>query len=118
TTPPAPPGPSGPPGASRAAPAVPPGEHGALGDDVAERLGIELLGIELALQTDETAFLSSRGPHRLAELATMLYRARDHDGAARAWTLLGQTAWLRQDRAEALRSLDRAVELFDACPDT
>ena len=85
---------------------------------MAERLGIELLGIELALQTDETAFLSSRGPQRLAELATLLYRTRDHDGAARAWTLLGQTAWLRQDRAEALRSLDRAVELFDACPDT
>jgi tetratricopeptide (TPR) repeat protein len=52
------------------------------------------------------------------ELATLLYRARDHDGAARAWTLLGETAWLREDRDEALRSLDRAVELFDSCPDT
>ncbi len=83
-----------------------------------DRLGIELLGIELSLHTDETAYLAGAGPGRLAQLATLLYRARDHDGAARAWTLLGQTAWLRQDRTEALRSLDRAVELFDSCPDT
>ena len=83
-----------------------------------DRLGVELLGLELALHADEASFLEGGGPDRLAELATMLYRVRDHDGAARAWTLIGQTAWLRHDRAEALRSLDRAVELFDACPDT
>jgi predicted ATPase/class 3 adenylate cyclase len=84
----------------------------------ADRLGIELLGIELTLHTDEASYLDGPGPARLVELANLLYRARDHDGAARAWTLLGQTAWLRQDRVAALRSLDRAVELFDACPDT
>jgi tetratricopeptide (TPR) repeat protein len=84
----------------------------------ADRLGVELLAVELALSSDESTFLSGPGPARLTELANLLYRARDHDGAARAWTLLGQTAWLRLDRAEALRSLDRAVELFDACPDT
>jgi hypothetical protein len=83
-----------------------------------DRLGVELLGLELALHSDETIFLSGPGPARLGELATLLYRTRDHDGAARAWTLLGQTAWLRFDRTEALRSLDRAVELFDTCPDT
>jgi class 3 adenylate cyclase/tetratricopeptide (TPR) repeat protein len=83
-----------------------------------DRLGVELLGLELALNSDETTFLSGPGPERLAELANLLYRARDHDGAARAWTLLGQTAWLRLDRTEALRCLDRAVELFDTCPDT
>ncbi len=83
-----------------------------------DRLGVELLGLELALNSDETTFLSGAGPERITELANLLYRARDHDGAARAWTLLGQTAWLRLDRTEALRCLDRAVELFDACPDT
>ncbi|HEX6871810.1 MAG TPA: adenylyl cyclase, partial [Micromonosporaceae bacterium] len=35
-----------------------------------------------------------------------------------AWTLLGQIAWLRADRTEALRCLDRAIELFDSWPDT
>jgi class 3 adenylate cyclase len=84
----------------------------------ADRLGVELLGIELAVHSDEAAYLRGSGPERLAELATLLYRGRDHAGAARAWTLLGQTAWLRLDRAEALRCLDRAVELFDTCPDT
>ncbi len=83
-----------------------------------DRLGVELLGVELALNFDETTFLSGPGPSRLTELANLLYRARDHDGAARAWTLLGQTAWLHLDRTEALRCLDRAVELFDICPDT
>jgi tetratricopeptide (TPR) repeat protein len=84
----------------------------------ADRLGVELVAIELALHGDEAAYLRGGGPRRLAELATLLYRARDHEGAARAWTLLGETAWLREDRDEALRSLDRAVELFDSCPDT
>ena len=84
----------------------------------ADRLGVELLGIELALHQDSTTFLTGSGPDRLAELATLLYRARDHGGAARAWTLLGQIAWLRADRTEALRCLDRAVELFDDWPDT
>jgi predicted ATPase/class 3 adenylate cyclase len=84
----------------------------------ADRLGVELLGIELALHADATGFLAGTGPRRLAELATLLYRVRDHGGAARAWTLLGQIAWQRADRAEALRCFDRAVELFDDWPDT
>jgi class 3 adenylate cyclase/tetratricopeptide (TPR) repeat protein len=83
-----------------------------------DRLGVELLGIELALHSDAAAFLTGPGPDRLAELANLLYRVRDHGGAARAWTLLGQIAWQRADRAEALRCLDRAVELFDDWPDT
>src|SRR6185369_6680234 len=77
-----------------------------------------LLATELALYQDSAGFLAGTGPDRLAELAALLYRARDHGGAARAWTLLGQIAWLRGDRPGALRCLDRAVELFDSWPDT
>ena len=44
--------------------------------DAADRLGVELLGIELALHQDATAFLTGAGPDRLAELATLLYRVR------------------------------------------
>jgi hypothetical protein len=87
-------------------------------DGEADRLGVELLGVELALHRDSAAFLAGPGPDRLVELATLLYRARDHGGAARSWTLLGQLAWLRADRTGALRCLDRAVELFDDWPDT
>jgi class 3 adenylate cyclase/tetratricopeptide (TPR) repeat protein len=84
----------------------------------ADRLGVELIGIELALHADADGFLVGPGPERLTELATLLYRVRDHGGAARAWTLLGQIAWQKADRASALRCLDRAVELFDSWPDT
>jgi class 3 adenylate cyclase len=87
-------------------------------EPAADRLGVELLAAELALHQDSAAFLAGPGPARLAELATLLYRARDHGGAARAWTLLGQIAWLGSDRPAALRCLDRAVELFDSWPDT
>jgi len=92
--------------------------HGDAGYADADRHGVELLGIELAFHRDATAFLGGRGPDRLAELATLLHRVSDHGGAARAWTLLGQIAWLKADRAAALRCLDRAIELFDSCPDT
>ena len=53
------------------------------------------------------------GPSSSPTLADRLYAHGDHGGAARAWTLLGQAAWLRADRAGALPCLDRAVELFD-----
>lgn len=89
-----------------------------LGVAEADRLGVELLGIELRLQNNEGAFAAGDGAIRLTELATLLYRVGDHGGAARAWTLLGRVAWLRADRREALRCLDRAVELFDDWPDT
>jgi class 3 adenylate cyclase/tetratricopeptide (TPR) repeat protein len=84
----------------------------------ADRLGVELLGIELDFHRDSTAFLAGSGPARLGELATLLYRVGDLGGAARAWTLLGQIAWLRADRGTALKCLDRAIELFDLWPDT
>jgi class 3 adenylate cyclase len=83
-----------------------------------DRLGVELLTLELALARDPDAFVAGPGPERLAELATSLHRAGDHGGAARAWTLRGQVAWRRADRGAALRCLDRAVELFDSWPDT
>jgi tetratricopeptide (TPR) repeat protein len=91
-----------------------------LGDGAAEadRLGVELLGMELAFNQDAAGFRNGPGPDRLTELANLLYRAGDLGGAARAWTLLGQIAWLRADRADALRCLDRAIELFDNWPDT
>ncbi len=84
----------------------------------ADRYGVELLGLELSFQHDGAGFVGGPGPGRLGELATLLYRAGDHGGAARAWTLLGQVTWLQADRPGALRCLDRAVELFDAWPDT
>jgi len=83
-----------------------------------DRLSVELLGVELAFHQDSTAFLAGPGPRRLTDLATLLYREGDLGGAARAWTLLGQIAWLKADRTAALRCLDRAVELFDSWPDT
>ncbi len=84
----------------------------------ADRYGVELLGIEMSFHRDAAGYLTGDGPRRLHELAVLLYRAADHGGAARAWTLLGQTAWLKADRTDALRCLDRAVELFDNWPDT
>jgi hypothetical protein len=84
----------------------------------AERLGVELLSAELSFHTDGTAFLAGPGPDRLAQLAPMLYKAGDPSAAARAWTLLGQVAWLKADRPGALRCLDHAVELFDIVPNT
>jgi hypothetical protein len=87
-------------------------------DGDADRYGIELLGLELSFHHAAPEFLDGAGPARIGELATLLYRAGDHGGAARAWTLLGQASWRRADRPGALRCLDRAVELFDSWPDT
>ncbi|MEV4755436.1 adenylate/guanylate cyclase domain-containing protein [Micromonospora sp. NPDC049559] len=82
------------------------------------RLQLELLSTEIAFYRDGNAFHSAGGTERLTSLAEQLFAHDDHACAARAWTLLGQAAWLRADRTTALRCLDRAVELFDALPDT
>ncbi len=87
-------------------------------DGDADRYGVELLALELAFHHATAEFLAGSGRARLAELATLLYRAGDYGGAARAWTVLGRVSWLRADRTDALRCLDRAVELFDNWPDT
>jgi class 3 adenylate cyclase/tetratricopeptide (TPR) repeat protein len=84
----------------------------------AERLGIELLVGEIAFYADGNAYLTEGGENRMTLLAQQLHDAGDQSTAARAWTLLGQAAWLRADRATALSCLDRAVELFDELPDT
>jgi class 3 adenylate cyclase/tetratricopeptide (TPR) repeat protein len=84
----------------------------------ADGLSVELLSTELAFHQQAAGFLDGPGPDRLTELASLLFQSGDYAGAARAWTLLGQIAWLTTDRAAALRCLDHAVELFDACPDT
>jgi predicted ATPase/class 3 adenylate cyclase len=86
--------------------------------DSLERLRLELLVTEIAFRREGDAFLTSGGEDRLRRLAVGLYAAGDQAHAARAWTLLGQAAWVRADRAAALTCLDRAVELFDELPDT
>jgi len=77
-------------------------------------------GLELELLAAEISFhrLGSLDVPSLTSLADRLFAGGDHAGAARAWTLLGQAAWVRADRPAALASLDRAVELFDALPDS
>lgn len=87
-------------------------------DDKLDRLQLELLSTEISFFRDGRAFLSAGGTEQLTALADRLYAINDQGSAARAWTLLGHAAWLRADRATALTCLDRAVELFDALPDT
>ncbi|WP_345537526.1 ATP-binding protein [Phytohabitans rumicis] len=75
--------------------------------------GLELLAAEIGFHR-----AGELDTGRLTTLADRLFAAGDHAGAARAWTLLGQAAWLRADRTAALSCLDRAVELFDSLPDS
>ena len=79
---------------------------------------LELFAAELAFYRDGDAFLRDGGTVRLTDLAEELGKAGDLAGAAKGWTLLGTAAWSRADRPAALHYLDRAVELFDALPDT
>ena len=83
-----------------------------------ERLRLELLATEIAFYADGNAFLNGGGEEQLAALAERLYEAGELPDTARAWTLLGHATWLRTDRTAALSYLNRAVELFDALPDT
>ncbi len=82
------------------------------------RLQLDLLSTEIAFYRDGNGFLSGGGVERLTALAERMLALGDPACAARAWTLLGQAAWLRADRPAALLCLDRAVELFDTLPDT
>ncbi|WP_089251342.1 AAA family ATPase [Asanoa hainanensis] len=86
--------------------------------DPAGRLQLELLRTEISFYRDRAEFLSGGGPDQLVALADRLTAHDDAASAARAWTLLGQAAWLRADRRAALSCLDRAVELFDGVPDS
>jgi class 3 adenylate cyclase len=86
--------------------------------DPVVRLQIELLATEISFYRDGEGFLRSGGPQQLTALAERLSAVGDQAGAARAWTLLGQAAWLRADRASALSCLDRAVQLFESLPDS
>jgi predicted ATPase/class 3 adenylate cyclase len=83
-----------------------------------ERLRVELLATEIAFYQDQACFLADGGLERLAALADHLATAGANGDAARAWTLLGQAAWLRVDRSAALVYLERAVALFDQLPDS
>ncbi|WP_281900242.1 ATP-binding protein [Phytohabitans aurantiacus] len=82
--------------------------------DAGDDLRLDLLATEIAFRRDGHLDATDG----LTDLAGRLLAAGDHAGAARAWTLLGQAAWLRADRPAALSCLDRAVELFDSLPDT
>ncbi|WP_376771495.1 AAA family ATPase [Micromonospora polyrhachis] len=86
--------------------------------DPLSRLQLELLSTEIAFYHNGSAFLSGGGTEQLTTLADQLFAYGDPACAARAWTLLGQAAWLQTDRTTALIRLDRAVELFDPLPDT
>jgi class 3 adenylate cyclase len=99
---------------------------GLLDDDAdePERLRLELFAIEIAFYQDPTGFLAGGGAEQvrvLAERLATITNAPDGDvahDAARAWTLLGQAAWLRADRATGLASLTRAIRLFEPLPDS
>ncbi|MER7331991.1 MULTISPECIES: adenylate/guanylate cyclase domain-containing protein [unclassified Micromonospora] len=86
--------------------------------DPVGRLQLELLSTEISFYRDGNAFLSGGGSEQVQALADRLLSHGDDACAARAWTLLGQAAWLRADRAAALACLDRAVQLFAPLPDS
>ncbi|WBB54247.1 adenylate/guanylate cyclase domain-containing protein [Verrucosispora sp. WMMD573] len=86
--------------------------------DPVGRLQLELLSTEISFHRDGNAFLSGGGPEQVQALAERLLAYGDEACAARAWTLLGQAAWLRADRPAALACLDRAVRLFEPLPDS
>ena len=96
-------------------------------DDTAEepeRLRLELFATEIAFYQDHHGFLAGGGADQLRVLAERLTAAADAEDAevapdaARAWTLLAQTAWLRADRAAGLACLSRAIRLFQPLPDS
>ncbi|MCG5467115.1 AAA family ATPase [Micromonospora sp. LAH09] len=86
--------------------------------DPVGRLQLELLSTEISFYRDGNAFLSGGGAEQVHTLADRLLSHGDNACAARAWTLLGQAAWLRADRGDALACLDRAVQLFEPLPDS
>lgn len=86
--------------------------------ELGERLRLELLAAEIAFHRDRSTFLAEGGEARLAALAERLSVDGDPADQARAWTLLGQAAWLRADRPTALAHLERAAALFDPLPDS
>lgn len=79
---------------------------------------LELFAAEVAFYRDGDAFLVDGGAETLTQLADRLAAAEEWTGAARAWTLLATAAWLRADRSETLRCLDRAIGIYADLPDT
>ncbi|HEU4424900.1 MAG TPA: adenylyl cyclase, partial [Pilimelia sp.] len=88
------------------------------GSEEIDKLELELLATEISFYRDEDTFLAGAGRERIADLADRLHLLGRKSVAARAWTLLGQAAWVTADRATAWSSLDRAIELFEALPDS
>jgi class 3 adenylate cyclase len=83
-----------------------------------ERLRLELFATEIAFYRDRAGFLAGGGTDQLRTLAELLASTGADADAARAYTLLGQAAWLRADRAVALAHVSRAVQLFGPLPDS
>lgn len=83
-----------------------------------QRLRLELLATEIAFYRDQRRFLAGGGVEQLTTLAAQLAAAGAAHDEARAFTLLGQAAWVSADRMMALRHLQRAAALFEPLPDT
>jgi class 3 adenylate cyclase/predicted ATPase len=83
-----------------------------------QRLDLELFGTEISFYRDQHEFLVAGGPKQLTALAEQLQARGNAGSAARAWTLLGQAAWMRTDRDAALSHVERAVALFEPLPDS
>jgi class 3 adenylate cyclase/tetratricopeptide (TPR) repeat protein len=79
---------------------------------------LDLFAAELAFYRDSDTFLASGGIDRVIELAAELTEAGETAGAAQAYTLLGQTAWSRADRSDALHWLGLAARHFEDLPDS
>ncbi|HEV2088333.1 MAG TPA: hypothetical protein VGR21_08485, partial [Cryptosporangiaceae bacterium] len=67
---------------------------------------------------DEHAFYEADGPANAAECARTLDQLHAPEPAAAAWTLVGQSEWMRGNRGAALTCLDRALSVFADATDS
>ncbi len=67
---------------------------------------------------DEHAFYAADGPTHAADCARVLDHLGAPEPAAAAWTLVGQSEWMRGNRSTALTCLDRALAVFADATDS